>query len=74
MDCFAIRFFKISDDDGQLKLVYNLNTVPSKTVVKRSLEVNTELMNVEYDIPIERYESLIHQLATNSKTTWMILE
>ena len=37
------------------KLVYNLNTLPAKTVVKRSLEVNTELMNAEYDIPVERY-------------------
>ena len=71
---YAIRFFKISDEGGKLQLVYNLNTLPAKTVVKRSLEVNTELMNTEYDIPVERYQSLIHQLATNSKTTWMILE
>lgn len=71
---YAIRFFKVADNKGELELVYNLNTLPAKTVVKRSLEVNSELMNAEYDIPAQRYESLIQQLAVNSKTTWMILE
>lgn len=71
---YAIRFFKVVDDEGELELVYNLNLLPTKTTVKRSLEVNNELMNAEYDIPADHYESLIHQLAMNSKTTWMILE
>lgn len=69
---YAIRFFKVSDDDGKLELVYNLNTLSSSAEVKKSLQVNTEIMNAEYDIPAEQYENLIYQLQ-NNKTTWQYL-
>lgn len=70
---YAIRFFKVVDDNGKLELVYNLNLLPTSTTIQQSLKVNNNLMKAEYDIPAEKYESLIYQLK-NSKTTWMILE
>lgn len=70
---YAIRFFKVSDVDGKLELVYNLNTLPAKSKVEKSLEVSNEIMNAAYDIPVERYEALIYQLE-NSKTTWLLLD
>jgi hypothetical protein len=70
---YAIRFFKISDIDGKLELVYNLNTLPTTSEVKHSLEVNHEIMNAAYDIPVGKYESLIWQLE-NNKTNWTILK
>jgi hypothetical protein len=70
---YAVRFFKVSDVDGKLELVYNLNTLPAKSKVEKSLEVSNEIMNAAYDIPVERYEALIYQLE-NSKTTWRFLD
>lgn len=70
---YAIRFFKVSDVDGKLELVYNLNTLPAKSKVEKSLEVSNEIMNAAYDIPVEKYEALIYQLE-NSKTTWRFLD
>lgn len=69
---YAIRFFKVSDQDGKLELVYNLNTLSSSAIVQPSLQVNKEIMNAEYDIPAEKYENLIYQLQ-NNKTTWQFL-
>ena len=70
---YAIRFFKVSDVDGKLELVYNLNTLPAKSKVEKSLEVSNEIMNAAYDVPVEKYEALIYQLE-NSKTTWRFLD
>lgn len=69
---YAVRFFKVSDQDGTLELVYNLNILPATTVVKRSLEVDNEIMKAEYDIPADKYENLIYQVE-NNRTTWRIL-
>lgn len=66
---YAIRFFKIAENDDKLELVYNLNTLPASTEVKKGLEVNTNNMNAEYDIPIDQYESLIYQL----EKRWIVL-
>ena len=66
---YAIRFFKIAEIDNKLELVYNLNTLPTSTEIKKGLEVNSDNMNAEYDIPIDQYESLIYQL----EKRWIIL-
>lgn len=66
---YAIRFFKIAEIDNKLELVYNLNTLPASTEVKKGLEVNTDNMDAEYDIPVDKYESLIYQL----EKRWIVL-
>jgi len=66
---YAIRFFKIAEIDNKLELVYNLNTLPASTEIKKGLEVNNDNMDAEYDIPIDQYESLIYQL----EKRWIIL-
>lgn len=67
---YAIRFFKI-DENGS-KLIYNLNTLPTTSTILSNIEGNSELINTEYDIPVEAYESLIWQV-TNNRTYWTIL-
>lgn len=67
---YAIRFFKIDENGG--KLIYNLNTLPTSSSVLSNIEGNSELINTEYDIPVEAYESLIWQV-TNNRTYWTIL-
>lgn len=67
---YAIRFFKI-DENGS-KLVYNLNTLPTTSSILSNIEGNSELINTEYDIPVEAYESLLWQVK-NNKTYWTIL-
>lgn len=67
---YAIRFFKIDENGG--KLIYNLNTLPTSSSILSNIEGNSELINTEYDIPVEAYESLIWQV-TNNRTYWTIL-
>ena len=69
---YAIRFYRVAEIDGKLELIYNLNTLPTTSLVKRSLEIDEGIMNDEYDIPADKYEFLIQQLIDN-KTTWMIM-
>lgn len=69
---FAIRFYKTSVKDGKTTLVYNLNTAPATSKILYGLEADDEAMKLEYDIPLEAYESLINQLS-NQRTTWTIL-
>lgn len=71
---YAVRFFKVSEDDGKLRLAYNLNTLPAKSKVHKSLQVNHEIMNASYDGALAgKYENLIYQLE-NNRTTWQFLE
>lgn len=57
---YAIRFYRVAENsNGELELVYNLNTLPTTTLVKRSLELDKGIMNDEYDTPMGKYESLI---------------
>ncbi len=67
---YAIRFFKVDENGG--KLIYNLNTLPTTSSILSNIEGSSELMNTEYDIPVEAYESLIWQVK-NNKTYWTIL-
>lgn len=67
---YAIRFFKIDENGG--KLIYNLNTLPATSSILSNIEGSSELLNTEYDIPVEAYESLIWQVK-NNKTYWTIL-
>ena len=68
---YAIRFYKI-DKEGK-KLIYNLNTLPTKSKILSGLESDDEILKVEYDNPIaSNYENLINQIITN-KTYWTII-
>lgn len=70
---YAIRFYKIEEHNGQAKLVYNLNTLPTKTEILRGIKESEEIMTVPYDTPIaEKWEHLASQIAS-SKTVWKIL-
>ena len=70
---YAVKFYKIDNSGSEPILLYSLNTLPTTSEVKRSLEANNnEIMNAEYDIPVKRYEELIYQLQ-NNKTLWTIL-
>ena len=69
---YAIRFFRIEGNGANAELVYNLNTLPTKSKILSSLEADTEIMKAEYDIPVEHYEELIYQMK-NNKTYWTIL-
>lgn len=71
---YAVRFFKVSEDNGELRLAYNLSTLPSKSKVNKSLQVNHEIMNAGYDGALAgKYQNLIYQVQ-NSRTTWQFLE
>lgn len=69
---YAIRFYKIDGEGENKKLVYNLNTLPAKSKILPSIEGDGEISKVEYDIPSEAYEELIHQVV-NNRTYWTIL-
>lgn len=69
---YAIRFFKVHDSGNKTELVYSLSTLPTKSKVLPNLEGDTEIMKAEYDISVEKYESLIQQLSDN-RTYWTIL-
>lgn len=69
---YALRFFKVEGSGKDAKLVYNLNTLSTKTKVLRSLEADGAIMKAEYDIPLEPYEDLIYQIK-NNRTTWTFI-
>lgn len=69
---YALRFFKVEGSGKDAKLVYNLNTLSTKTKVLRSLEADGAIMKAEYDIPLEHYEELIYQVK-NNRTTWTFI-
>lgn len=69
---YALRFFKVEGSGKDAKLVYNLNTLSTKTKVLRSLEADGTIMKAEYDIPLEHYEELIYQVK-NNRTTWTFI-
>jgi hypothetical protein len=57
---YAIRFYKIDGEGENRKLVYNLNTLSTKSKILSSIEGDGEILKAEYDIPVEAYEELIH--------------
>ena len=69
---YAIRFFKIDGDGANAKLVYNLNTLSTKSRILANIEGDNEIMKAEYDIPVDKYELLIQQVQ-NNKTYWTII-
>lgn len=69
---YAIRFYKIDGEGENRKLVYNLNTLSTKSKILSSIEGDGEILKAEYDIPVEAYEELIHQVV-NNKTYWTLL-
>lgn len=70
---YAVRFFKVVDDGSKLNLVYSLSTLPAQSKILPSLEnSDSEIMNAEYDVPVEQYENLIQQFSDN-KVYWNIL-
>ncbi len=69
---YAIRFYRIEGEGENKKLSYNLNTLPTSSLVLPSMEVDEEAMRVEYDIDLDTYHDLISQLQEN-KTYWSIL-
>ena len=71
---YAIRFFRLSEDSAiNPKIIYDLRTLAAKSEILTGLEVDTEAMKAEYDIPATEYEYLITQLSAN-KTYWHTLE
>lgn len=69
---YAIRFFKIDGEGENLQLIYNLNTLPTKSKVLSNIEGNNEIMKAEYNKTVEKYENLIAQIVEN-KTYWTFL-
>ena len=69
---YAIRFYKIDGEGKNRKLVYNLNTLSTKSKILSSIEGDGEILKAEYDIPVEAYEELIYQVV-NNKTYWTLL-
>jgi hypothetical protein len=69
---YALRFFKVEGSGKDAKLVYNLNTLSTKTKVLRSLEADGAIMKAEYDMPLEHYEDLIYQIKKHT-TTWTFI-
>jgi hypothetical protein len=71
---YAIRFFRLSDNAAaNPTIMYDLHTLPASSKILTGLEVDTEVMKAEYDIPATEYEYLIAQLLAN-KTYWHTLE
>lgn len=69
---YAIRFYRIDGEGKNKKLVYNLNTLPTKSKILPSIEGDGKISQIEYDIPVNAYEELIHQVV-NNRTYWTIL-
>ena len=71
---YSIRFYKIErQDSGDIKLIYNLSTLPASSEILYSLEGDGEIMNVAYDQEIGTYwQDLISQIKT-AQTHWSIL-
>lgn len=71
---YSIRFYKIQrENDNDIKLVYNLSTLPAISEILYSLEGDGEIMNVAYDVEIAtHWQDLIDQVK-NSQTTWTVL-
>ena len=73
---YSLRFYKIEKlSDNDIKLIYNLSTLPAESEILDSLEGDGEIMNAEYDSQINdylegaRWEELIAQIM-NVATTW----
>lgn len=71
---YAIRFFRLSDETAEPKIVYDLRTLPAQSKILKGLQVNTEEMTKEYDnFTASQFEDLINQLI-NTRTYWDVLE
>lgn len=71
---YSIRFYKIQrENDNDIKLIYNLSTLPTTSEILYSLEGDGEIMNVAYDVEIAtHWQDLIDQVK-NSQTSWTVL-
>lgn len=71
---YSIRFYKIQrENDNDIKLIYNLSTLPATSEILYSLEGDGEIMNVAYDVEIAtHWQDLIDQVK-NSQTSWTVL-
>ena len=69
---YSVRFYKVQrENENDIKLLYNLSTLPTTAVVKKSLEGDGEIMNAEYDQYIgAHWEDLINQVMS-LQTTWI---
>lgn len=72
---FSLRFFRIEGEGPNAKLVYNLNTLPSETYVKKGLSVDP-LNKEEVDFGTDAYTTIMQQISTLHRkgTYWEILD
>jgi transcriptional regulator with XRE-family HTH domain len=71
---YSVRFYIVESDGYDVKLIYNLNTVPSVSKVLHGMEV-TELSS-KYDIEEDPYFDLIQRIQAISRegVYWDILD
>lgn len=68
---YSIRFYKVKREGDDIKLIYNLSTLPATSKVLPSLQGDGEIMNAEYDRYIgAQWEDLVNQVI-NLQTTWI---
>ena len=71
---YSIRFYKVQQEGKDIKLIYNLSTLPATSKILNTLQGDGEIMNAEYDkqlgnIDAALWEQLIAQLI-GQQTTW----
>ena len=70
---YSIRFYKVKRENDDIKLLYNLSTMPAISKVLENLEGDGEIMNAEYDSYVgAHWEDLINQVKAQ-QTTWTII-
>lgn len=72
---FSIRFFQIEGEGRDAKLVYNLNTLPAETYVKKSINVDVEGAP-SVDFETDAYSAIMHEISIlhRKETYWEILD
>ena len=70
---YSLRFYKVKRENDDIKLLYNLSTMPTTSKILNSLEGDGELMNAAYDAYVgAQWEDLINQVK-QQQTKWTIL-
>ena len=68
---YSIQFFKVSNDGK--KFVYNLNTLPTTSTILNTLNVTSEDLDGELDIPPSHYQEILSKIAqlNNQDILWI---
>lgn len=71
---YSIRFYRLEENEGEYKLLYNLSTIPRSGEVLYGLQVSE--LSADFDIPVEKYDQLVQKIEEINRdgVYWEILD